>query len=423
MIAEVILSGIMLGAVGLLIFYFFLQPSAIDSEEYIPVKKETTSKVGTNNRGSPQKRHNKHSGRRKKKLMHHRNKTGGTKTKGCENDLFVGMLHIHRGDACGAAWSPSGKMLVSIDDTGLLRAFINIKVNGKKVTSDCTECRDIHGAFGAICLPSDDMLVVGLSRKRLAFVRLAIKKNEVVFTLEREVPIQLTFQIVQMISGEHVSLKTIIFMRDLSGEYVESIGLDGESYGRVKIKQGGINDMQLSPDAKLLTVCTGQSCNVFAVKPGKGNSLVHGCLTTVAGTRLPRKGADLMKTGTTSAAFSDDGKCIAVAGIDGKIMVFSCDINWLGGQSPKLLKVIEPEIEQDMGLIAVANNKQVIVSSGCFIRAYGIENGDLLDEVTNATKFVQSKIKCLLWRSSCNMFMTFADDKRITLWKPTSKGC
>lgn len=428
-VLSAILASILLGAVGIVIYYLFLQPSPVPPKKYTPKKKteiKFTPKGNASKRGSKNKVATKGKdgrGRRKKpKFNFHSNSRGaGAKTKGCKNDINIGIVHTHQEEPLNMSWSPSGKVLATINHIGHVRVFTDIDVGEKQIKSVMSVYTDLTGAANALCVPSDDMVVVGFGRKKLAFLRISAAKKGVTFTKEKEAEINMSFDVVQMISGNHVSLREIIFMRDESNEYVESIGLDGESYGRVKIKQGVMNDMKLSADAKLLALCTVQSCTIFVVKPGKGDSKVHGCLTKTAGSFLPRTGSDIMKKGTTSAAFSDDGKCVAVAGIDEKIMVYSTDIQWLKGESPQLLHVIEPNIEQTFGLLNLVNNNQIVLSSECYLRVYDLETGKLLDEASNATKYVRSKLLCLLWRSSVNMFLTLGNDKRITAWKPTTK--
>jgi len=427
-VLSAILTAIFFGAAGILIYYLFLQPSPTPPKAYTPVKTEVkfkakgnATKRGFNNKGG-KKGKGGWVGRKKPKFGYSNNPQGG-KTRGCKNDINVGIVHTHHDEPLNMSWSPSGKVLATINDVGHIRVFTDIHVHENQMKSVISVYTDLTGAAKAICVPSDDMVVVGLGRKKLAYLRISAAKKGVIFTKEKEADINLNFDVIQMINGNHVSLREIIFMRDEGGEYIESIGLSGESYGRVKIKLGAMNDMALSPDAKLLALCTAQACTIFAVKPGKGSSKsnVHGCLTKVSGGHLPRTGSDILKRGTSSAAFSDDGKCVAVAGIDEKIMVYSTDIRWLEGESPQLLHVIEPDIKQTFGLLNLVNNNQIVISSECYLRVYDLETGKLLDEASNATKFTRSKVICLLWRSSVNMFMTLGDDKRITAWKPTTK--
>jgi len=425
-VLSAILAAIFFGAAGILIYYLFLQPSPPPPKTYTPVKTEikftpkgTATKRGFNNKGGKKGK----GGRvgRKRHKFGYGNNSKGAKTRGCKDAMNLGIVHSHHEEPLNMSWSPSGKVLATINDVGHIRVFTDIDVNEKQIKSVISVHTDLIGAAKAICVPSDDMVVVGFGQKKLAFLRISAAKKGVTLRKEKEAQINLNFDVVQMINGNHVSLREIIFMRDEGGEYIESIGLSGESYGRVKIKLGVMKDMKLSPDAKLLALCTSQACTIFAVKPGKGASNVHGCLTKVAGGHLARTGSDILKRGTTSAAFSDDGKCIAVAGIDEKIMVYSTDIRWLEGESPQLLHVIEPDIKQTFGLLNLVNNNQIVVASECYLRVYHLETGKLMDEASNATKFVKSKIICLLWRSSVNMFMTLGDDKRITAWKPTTK--
>jgi len=426
-VLSAILAAIFLGAAGILIYYMFLQPSPIPEKVYTPVKTEVkftpkgnASKRGFNNKG--RKKGRGRQGVRKNLRFGYNNNPKGAKTKGCKNDITVGIVHTHQEEPLNMSWSPSGKVLATINEVGHIRVFSDIDVKEKQVRSVKSVYTDLIGAAKAVCVPSDDMVVVGFGSKKLAFLRISATKKGATFTKEKEAEINLNFDVVQMVNGNHVSLREIIFMRDEGGEHIESIGLSGETYGRVKIKLGAMKDMKLSPDAKLLALCTAQACTIFVVKPGKGGSKnVHGCLTKVAGGQLPRKGSDIMKRGTTSAAFSDDGKCVAVAGIDEKIMVYSTDIRWLEGESPQLLHVIEPNIKQTFGLLNLVNNNQIVLSSECYLRVYDLETGKLLDEASNATKFVKSKVICLLWRSAVNMFITLGDDKRITAWKPTTK--
>jgi len=419
-VLSAILTAILLGAAGILFYYLFLQPSPPPPEKYTPVKTEikftqkgSASKRGFNNKGGKKGKDGR-GGRKMQKFNFTNSK--GSRTKGCKNDINVGIVHSHREEPLNMSWSPSGKVLATINQSGHINVFTDIDVNEKQIKSVISVYRDLTGAAQAICVPSDDMVVVGLGQKKIAFLRISAAKRGVTLSKEKEAQINLNFDVVQMINGKHVSLREIIFMRDEGGEYLESIGLDGESNGRIKIKQGAMNDMKLSPDAKLLALCTDQVCTIFAVKPGK-----HGCLMKTSGGHLPRTGSDILKRGTTSAAFSDDGKCVAVAGIDEKIMVYSTDIRWLEGESPQLLHVIEPDIKQTFGLVTLVNNNQIVLSSECYLRVYDLETGKLLDEASNATKFTRSKVLCLLWRPPVNMFMTLGNDKRITAWKPTTK--
>jgi len=425
-VLSAILTAIFLGGAGILIYYLFLQPSPTPPKAYTPVKTEVkfrpkgnATKRGFNNKGWKKGKGGR-VGRKKPKFDYSSNPQGA-KTRGCKNDINVGIVHTHREEPLNMSWSPSGKVLATINDVGHIRVFTDIHVHENQMRSVISVYTDLTGAAKAICVPSDDMVVVGLGRRKLAYLRISAVKKGVTLSKEKEAQINLNFDVVQMINGNHVSLREIIFMRDEGGEHIESIGLSGESYGRVKIKLGAMNDMKLSPDAKLLALCTSQACNIFVVKPGKGGSNVHGCLTKVAGGHLPRTGSDIMKRGTTSAGFSDDGKCVAVAGVDEKIMVYTADIRWLEGESPQLLHVIEPDIKQTFGLLNLVNNNQIVLSSECYLRVYDLETGKLLDEASNATKFVKSKVICLLWRPSVNMFMTLGSDKRITAWKPTTK--
>lgn len=418
---ELLLSVLATLAVGgAIASYFFYCRESPKKKFARPSLQRTTS----SGQGTPNKNKRRNKGKMKKKPMGGISKKstfsksiGGTRTKGGKHALLVGTLPGQTENIYDMAWSPNGKIVATLDQAGHIRVFTGISQCGEGQLSATVSTFDsIQGADRALCMPSDDLILVGMVRKRVGFVRIRkAKDKKVTFEKYQEVELELSFDIVKMVAAKHPSLGTICFMYDAGSDYIESISVENaKSHGRMKIKQGEIHDIALSPDGKLLLVCTARQANVFCVKPGQ-----HCCLAKPSGTNLGRPGTDLNNKAVFSAGFTPKVNRIVAAGMDRKLMSYQSDIAWLSHESPKLLNQtpIENMKKKEVDLVTVLDENTVALSIGPVLQFYDVKANVLLAEVPNAAKFAKCKLSKIVWNPERNLLCTCGNDKRVTFWK------